>query len=116
MPLIDTLLRSQIEGKPFTNQEIEDQVNTFLFAGHDTTSHTFSFFLYNVAKYRKVQERIFKEIIEVFGKCPENSELTIMKMNELKYMEAVIKESMRMFATTPFIESKLLANTVSRPS
>uniref|UniRef100_T1GY74 Cytochrome P450 n=1 Tax=Megaselia scalaris TaxID=36166 RepID=T1GY74_MEGSC len=101
MPLIDTLLRSNVDGKPLSDQDIEDEVNTFLFAGHDTTSHTLGFFLYNVAKHPEVQEKLYEEIINVFGSIPENTELTTRKLNELKYLEAVIKESMRLYSTTP---------------
>lgn len=111
MPLIDTLLRTNVDGEPLSNQDIEDEVNTFLFAGHDTTSHTLSFFLYNVGKYPEVQEKIFEEIIGVFGGVPENTELSTRKLNELKYLEAVIKESMRMYATTPFIGRQILEET-----
>lgn len=111
MPLIDTLLRTNVEGKPLSNQDIEDEVNTFLFAGHDTTSHTLSFFLYNVGKHPAVQEKVYEEIINVFEGVPENSELTTRKLNELKYLEAVIKESMRMYATTPFIGRQILEET-----
>ena len=32
MPLIDTLLRTNVEGKALSNQDIEDEVNMFLFA------------------------------------------------------------------------------------
>ena len=32
MPLIDTLLRTNVEGTALSNQDIEDEVNTFLFA------------------------------------------------------------------------------------
>lgn len=108
MPLIDTLLRTNVDGEPLSNRDIEDEVNTFLFAGHDTTSHALSFFLYNVAKYPTVQEKVFEEIITVFGGVPENSQISIRKLSELKYLEAVIKESMRMFATIPFIGRQIL--------
>lgn len=111
MPLIDTLLRTNVDGEPLSNQDIEDEVNTFLFAGHDTTSHTLSFFLYNVGRYPEVQEKIYEEIISVFGGVPDNSELSTRKLSELKYLEAVIKESMRMYATTPFIGRQILEET-----
>uniref|UniRef100_T1GZH6 Cytochrome P450 n=1 Tax=Megaselia scalaris TaxID=36166 RepID=T1GZH6_MEGSC len=99
MPLIDTLLKAHVDGQPLSNRDIEDEVNTFLFAGHDTTSHTLGYFFYNVAKHPEVQEKIFEEVSNVFGGIPENNELTTRKINELKYLEAVIKESMRLYAT-----------------
>uniref|UniRef100_T1GXC8 Cytochrome P450 n=1 Tax=Megaselia scalaris TaxID=36166 RepID=T1GXC8_MEGSC len=60
MPLIDTLLKAHVDGQPLSNRDIEDEVNTFLFAGHDTTSHTLGYFFYNVAKHPEVQEKIFE--------------------------------------------------------
>uniref|UniRef100_A0A182F708 Uncharacterized protein n=1 Tax=Anopheles albimanus TaxID=7167 RepID=A0A182F708_ANOAL len=59
LSLLDILLRSDLTGRQFTNQEVYSQVNNFMFAGHDTTSSAITFILYSCAKYPAVQQRNF---------------------------------------------------------
>lgn len=98
MALINILMESSIDGQPLTNEEIREEVNTFLFAGHDTVSSAISFILYNIAKHQHVQEKIVAEINDVFGSEPE---ITFGKLANLQYLERVIKESLRIFPSVP---------------
>uniref|UniRef100_A0A182SNB0 Rho-GAP domain-containing protein n=1 Tax=Anopheles maculatus TaxID=74869 RepID=A0A182SNB0_9DIPT len=89
--LLDTLLEARIDGKPLTDEEIREEVDTFTFAGHDTTASAMTFILYNVAKHPTVQERIYQEIVNEIG--ADFGELTLNSLNNLHYMELTIKES-----------------------
>lgn len=99
MVLMDILLQSTIDGKPLTDEEVREEANTFLFAGHDTVSSALMFLFYNIAKYPRVQERIVTEVREVLG--DENAELSFSKLADLQYLECVIKESMRIYPPVP---------------
>ncbi|XP_055384277.1 probable cytochrome P450 4d14 [Condylostylus longicornis] len=101
--LLDILLTATVDGKPLSDAEIKDEVNTFLFAGHDTTASTLSFLLYNIAKYKDVQEKIYDEIEKELFENGVIKKLTINKLNNLTYLDLVIKESMRFHVTVPFI-------------
>jgi cytochrome P450 family 4 len=74
-----------------------------LFAGHDTTTSALSFIFYNIAKYPEVQQKIYEEIISIFE---NNEEVTLSKLNDLQYTEAVIKESLRLFPPVPYYGRK----------
>lgn len=89
---------------------LRDSCNTlFLFIyikGHDTTTTAIHFCLYNIAKYPLVQEKCFREIVDVIGmdgkKPAEYAELC-----NLQYLEKVIKETLRMFPPVPIIGRSL---------
>ncbi|XP_050071858.1 cytochrome P450 4d2-like [Anopheles maculipalpis] len=116
--LLDTLLEARIDGKPLTDEEIREEVDTFTFAGHDTTASAMTFILYNVAKHSMVQERIYQEIVNEIG--TDFGELTLNSLNNLHYMELAIKESLRLFPPVPVIariatgDTQLLSARITR--
>ncbi|EGD79816.1 hypothetical protein PTSG_10799 [Salpingoeca rosetta] len=88
------LLSRDKDGNPaLTDEEIRSQCDTFLFAGHDTTSTALSWLTYNLSKHPEYQERCRQEIIEAFG--DEHPDFD--RINELKFTTACIKESMRLY-------------------
>lgn len=61
--------------------------------------------MYNIAKYPEVQEKCFKELREVFGD-DKNTPTTLSHLNNLSYLELVVKETLRIFPSVPFIGRK----------
>lgn len=61
-----------------------------------------TFCLYNIAKYPEIQERVRKEVDEVFG-MNRSEPTTLAKLNELTYLELVIKETLRIYPSVPII-------------
>jgi cytochrome P450 family 4 len=105
MALLDILLSSTIDGKPLSNFDIREEIDTFMFAGHDTTTCAISFTFHLIAKYPEVQQKVYDEIVEVMGE--NGDELTIPKLNNLSYLDLVIKESLRMYPPVPYYGRKL---------
>lgn len=104
MALLDLLLQSTVDGKPLTNMDIREEVDTFMFEGHDTTTSGISFCLYNIAKYPEVQRKVFEEIQTEIG---NDEVLTLPHLNKLHYLELVIKESLRLYPSVPYYARKL---------
>ncbi|XP_075157453.1 cytochrome P450 4d2-like [Haematobia irritans] len=102
MALLDLLLRASVDGQPLSNEDIREEVETFMFEGHDTTTSGTSFSLYLISRHPEVQKRIMEEISEVIG-----DDITTMpsykQLQGLRYMECVIKESMRLYPSVPII-------------
>lgn len=106
MALLDLLLRSSIEGKMLTDKDIREEVDTFMFEGHDTVTSATCFCLYNLAKNPRVQENVFNEIMNVFGGNFDRK-IEIYDLNCLNYLELVIKENLRLYPSVPIFGRKV---------
>lgn len=106
MVLLDVLLQSTIGGKPLSNMDIREEVDTFMFEGHDTTTSAIAFCLYNLAKYPDVQQNAFNEIRNMIGDDVEKP-VTLKDLNDLNYLELVIKETLRLYPSVPFYGRKV---------
>eukprot|EP00127_Corallochytrium_limacisporum_P001986 Clim_evm5s95 gene=Clim_evmTU5s95 len=101
LSFLDLLLTAKNpDGTPsFSDKEIGDEIQTFMFAGHDTTASTLAFALWEIARNKDVQERMQKELDEFF----EGGDLTIERLPELSYLGAVLKEVLRKWPAAPFL-------------
>ncbi|KAI8039086.1 probable cytochrome P450 4d20 [Drosophila gunungcola] len=102
MALLDILLQSTINNQPLNDADIREEVDTFMFEGDDTTSSGVSHALYAIARHPKVQERIHEELLSVLGQDPA-APVTQSQLNDLKYLECVIKETMRLYPPVPAV-------------
>lgn len=81
------------EGRKLAEEELIDNMVTFLFAGHDTTSLSLTYTFLLLATHPDVQAKLDREHEEVLGgEPPELSDL-----DRLTYTEQVIKESLRLY-------------------
>lgn len=111
---LDLMLQYRDAGSGIlSDMDIREEVNTFMFAGHDTTTSAISFALYALANHSEIQEEAVKELEEIFG--DSDREETYQDLQNMKYLERVIKESMRLYATVPFI-GRCLVEDVTLPS
>ena len=74
-------------------QDAVELVINMLMAGIDTTSNSTSFMLYLLAKNPDKQEILRKEVLSVVG--PRGAPVTVAALNELRYLKACVKESLR---------------------
>ncbi|KAH6679044.1 fatty acid hydroxylase [Halenospora varia] len=84
-------------GKGLDDQGIQNNMITFLIAGHETTAGLLSFLYYNLLKnpaaYRSLQE----EVDKVVGRGP----VTVEHISKLPYVEACLRETLRLTSTIP---------------
>lgn len=92
---LDLLLLSTCNGEFLTDEEVQEQVDTFMFAGHDTTGSSLSSIIYMLGAHPNVQKRLKEEVEQVIGL--DDKIVTKEDLDQLKYMDAVIKESLRLF-------------------
>ncbi|XP_064074814.1 cytochrome P450 4C1-like [Vanessa tameamea] len=104
-PFMDLLLELSIEKGAFNDREIREHVDTMIVGGHDTSASVLMYSMLLVGSYPKVQERIFEELHDVFG--DDDRDVTKYDLSQLCYLEAVLKETMRIYPIVPVIARRL---------
>lgn len=66
--MLDTLLEAEANGGQIDKEGIQEEVDTFIFEGYDTTSSGILFCLFMIATHQVEQQRIFQELCSIFGK------------------------------------------------
>lgn len=103
LAMLDTLLAAEQKQQLIDSAGIQEEVDTFVFEGFDTTMTAITFTLFLIANHEDVQNRLFDEIKSMDEKD---------NFNNLKYFDAVIKESLRFYPPVPFIGRTLGEDTV----
>ncbi|XP_075979842.1 cytochrome P450 4C1-like [Anticarsia gemmatalis] len=100
LAMLDLLLEAENKGE-IDMEGIREEVNTFMFEGHDTTAMALVLGLMLIADHEEIQERIYEEVNSILG--DSDRAVTMADLAEMKYLEAVIKETLRLYPSVPFI-------------
>ena len=84
-----------------SDEEIQEEVDTFMFEGHDTTGWSTAVTLYLVALDKTVQMRCQEELETIFGS--DDREANTRDLVRMTYLTAVIKESLRLYSSVPVL-------------
>ncbi|GAB0087945.1 Cytochrome P450 [Sergentomyia squamirostris] len=107
LTFLDLLLKATVDGKPLSDADIREEVDTFMFEGHDTTTSGISLTLYHLSQQQDIQERVYEELKQIFGgQLKEDFKVIYSHLQDMKYLEMVIKESLRMTPPVPIIGRK----------
>lgn len=98
------LLKTRHSHASDDKKSILDEAITLLFAGQDTSAATLSWTLHLLSLHPEIQDKVAKEILRETQQEDYMSKKTISK---LTYLDAVIKESMRLYPVAPFVVRKL---------
>ncbi|KAI9306823.1 cytochrome P450, partial [Cunninghamella echinulata] len=79
-----------------SNEELRNNLCIFFLAGHDTTSFSLSFMIYELAKNQDLQEKARKEALEILGNDHRDNLPTAEQTKNMTFINAVMKETMRL--------------------
>ncbi|KAG7329242.1 hypothetical protein KOW79_007416 [Hemibagrus wyckioides] len=97
---LDMLLKTRDDaGAAMSHEDIQEEVDTFMFEGHDTTAASMNWALHLIGSHPEVQKKVQAELQEVFGSSQRH--VGVEDLKRLRYLECVIKESLRIFPAVP---------------
>jgi cytochrome P450 len=82
------------DGSRLTDKEIRDQTMTLMFAGHDTSTSTLSFQMYELARNPEARQKLQAELDAVLGGEPPAAGAL---HRDLPYLEMVVDETLRLY-------------------
>nr|XP_032528981.1 cytochrome P450 4C1-like [Danaus plexippus plexippus] len=102
--MLDLLLLAEKEDL-IDGDGIQEEVDTFMFEGHDTTQAALTYCLMSLANEEFVQQKAYAEQECIFA--GDNRPATLADLSEMTYLECCIKESLRLYPPVPFISRKI---------
>jgi cytochrome P450 len=92
--LLSVLMEARDEdGSHMDDEQLRDEVMTFLLAGHETTALALSWAWHLLSQDPQVEHKLHQELDRVLGgRIP-----TVSDLSSLTYSEGIIKESMRLY-------------------
>ena len=105
LDFLDILLTASDEnGVGLSDLEIRNEVDTFMFEGHDTTTSGMCWTLYCLAQHPEHQQKVREEVNSVLS---GREHLTYDDLKELKYTQCCIKEALRLYPPVSIIFRQL---------
>uniref|UniRef100_A0A0D2YKI3 Bifunctional cytochrome P450/NADPH--P450 reductase n=1 Tax=Fusarium oxysporum (strain Fo5176) TaxID=660025 RepID=A0A0D2YKI3_FUSOF len=95
-------------GSRMDDESIINNLLTFLIAGHETTSGTLSFAFYSMLKNPDAYLKAQQEVDSIMGRDP----ITVDKLFQLKYVPAVLRETLRQCSPIPGITLEAREDTL----
>lgn len=93
--LLQMLLDARYEdsGEGMSDQQLLEEANILITAGHETSANALSWIFYLLAQHPEKQERLRTELLEVLG----DGEPNFTNLPQLVYTTQVIEEAMRLY-------------------
>jgi cytochrome P450 len=103
LSFLDLLLECEHRGE-LDEKSIQEEVDTFMFEGHDTTSTAVTWAMHLFGCHTDIQQKVYEEIIQV---CGDSTEITLEHLAQMKYLECCLKETLRLYPSVPMISRQL---------
>ncbi|XP_043273337.1 uncharacterized protein [Venturia canescens] len=101
LAMLDLLIAARKEGAAIDDAGIREEVDTFIFEGHDTTAVGMTFALLLLAQHKDIQESARAEVKKVVYE--NGGKMGMAEIQKLSYLERCLKESLRLYPSVPFI-------------
>ncbi|KAF1764836.1 hypothetical protein GCK72_004786 [Caenorhabditis remanei] len=95
--------------KHLTFDEIIGQLFVFLIAGYDTTALSLSYSTFLLATHPEIQKKLQEEVDR---ECPD-PEVSFDQLAKLKYMECVVKETLRFYPLASVVHNRKCMKTTT---
>ncbi len=95
-------------GRAMDDQDIADNLLTFIVAGHETTALTLAWSCYLLALHPEAEARTVDEVRRVSGGAPLEAE----HVAQLGYTRQVVQEAMRLYPPVPLVTRMATADVV----
>ncbi|GFT96041.1 cytochrome P450 4V2 [Nephila pilipes] len=99
---LELLLEHHLKDPSFTEEDVREEVDTFMVEGHETTAMALSWTLYCLGINPQIQLRVQEELDEIFND-DISRDITREDITRMKYLECVIKETLRLYPPVPFM-------------
>ncbi|KIY62358.1 cytochrome P450 [Cylindrobasidium torrendii FP15055 ss-10] len=94
--LLATAYHSEDPSQKLQMDEVLAQMSTFLLAGQETVANSLGFLMYELATHPDDQQQVREEVQALYAKKAGNTHLEPRDYDSLPYLNAVIKECLRM--------------------
>ncbi|KAK1757519.1 cytochrome P450 4V2 [Echria macrotheca] len=110
------ILSVALESGGFDDENLIDQIMTFLLAGHETTASSMTWAIYLLAKYPHIQTKLRNEIRERLPPLDDSdgdgaAMVSSMDIDKMPYLNAVCSEVLRYIAPVPILSRDTACNT-----
>jgi cytochrome P450 len=95
----------------FSDEDLVNQLMTFLAAGHETTASALSWAVYLLCKHPDVQARLREELRAELPAFSTLNTISAAQIDRLPYLHAVLNEVMRLFPPVPLTMRKSATDT-----
>ena len=99
------------DGQPMSDEEIRDELITMLLAGHETTATALAWVIHRLLQNPNVLASARAEVASVIGYGGNAPRPDAGQIGELKYLDAVIKETARLNPVVPIVVRLLETDT-----
>ena len=104
--LAGLMVAAESEGTALTNTELRDQLVTFLAAGHETTANALAWTWHLLGRHPHARRRVADEAGTVLGDGVPTAE----DVDKLRFTDAVISESLRLYPPAWTMERDAIAH------
>ncbi|KAI0161126.1 cytochrome P450 [Hypoxylon sp. FL1284] len=105
------ILSVALESGAFTDENLVDQLMTFLAAGHETTATSMTWAIYMLCRYPEVQKKLRAEVRERLPAMASDREVTSLDIDRMPYLNAVCNEVLRYYAPVPMTMREAAVDT-----
>lgn len=109
-PMQTDIISVALESGAFTDEELVDNMMTFLAAGHETTASAYTWAMYMLCQHPEIQTRLRQEVHAHLSGL-DDSHVTHEVIDNMPFLHAVCQETLRLWAPVPLTLRDTAADT-----